>query len=127
MNISSLLTSKGNRVITIQPEQTVRHALMLLAEHNIGALVVVDATPQPVGILSERDIVAAVASGAGVDFHRARDYMTADVDTVPETATIGEAMAEMLRNEIRHLALSRGGRTIGLISIRDVLGALARA
>lgn len=51
--------------------------------------------------------------------------MTADVDTVPETATIGEAMAEMLRNEIRHLAVSRGDRTNGLISIRDLLGALA--
>ena len=53
--------------------------------------------------------------------------VTADVDTVPETATIGEAMAEMLGNEIRHLAVSREDRTIGLISIRDVLGALATA
>jgi CBS domain-containing protein len=107
-------------------DTTLRACARVMEEESIGAVLVVSGH-DTVGILSERDIVAAVAGGAGVDFHRARDYMTADVDTVPETATIGEAMAEMLRNEIRHLAVSREDRTIGLISIRDVLGALATA
>jgi signal-transduction protein with cAMP-binding, CBS, and nucleotidyltransferase domain len=51
--------------------------------------------------------------------------LTADVDTVPETTTIGQAMTEMLRNEIRHLGVSREDRTVGLISIRDLAGAFA--
>lgn len=69
--------------------------------------------------------MAAVAGGAGVDFHRARDFMTADIDVVPETATIAGAAREMVRNEIRHLAVARGERTVGLISMRDVLAVLA--
>ena len=61
MNIASLLASKGSKVITIQPQQTVRQAVALLAEHNIGALVVVDRSSSPVGIVSERDIVRSAA------------------------------------------------------------------
>lgn len=110
--------------VTVFLDTTLRVCARVMEEESIGAVLVV-AGRDTVGILSERDIVSAVASGAGVDFHLARDYMTADVDTIPETATIGEALAEMLQNEIRHLAVSREGRTIGLISIRDVMGALA--
>jgi CBS domain-containing protein len=105
-------------------DTTLRVCARVMAEEGIGAVLVLG-SHGPAGILSERDIVAAVAGSAGVDFHRARDFMTADVDAVPATATIGEASREMLRNEIRHLAVTREGRTIGLISIRDVLGALA--
>lgn len=110
--------------VTVFLDTTLRACARVMEEESIGAVLVV-AGHETVGILSERDIVAAVASGVGVDFHLAREFMTADVDTIPETATIGEAMAEMLRNEIRHLAISRGDRTVGLISIRDVMGALA--
>ena len=110
--------------VTVFLDTTLRACARVMEEESIGAVLVV-AGHETVGILSERDIVAAVAGGAGLDSHLARDFMTADVDTMPETATIGEAMAEMLRNEIRHLAVSREDRTIGLISIRDVAGALA--
>ena len=107
-------------------DTTLRACAKVMAEESIG-VVLVDGPHGPVGVLSERDIVAAVAGGAGVDFHRARDYMTADVDSVPETATIADAAREMLRNEIRHMAVTRGERTVGIVSMRDVLAVLSEA
>src|ERR1044072_3051264 len=83
--------------VTVFLDTPLRVCARVMEEESIGAVLVVSGH-ETVGMLSERAIVAAVANGAGVDFHRARDYMTADVDTMPETATIGEAMAEMLRN-----------------------------
>ena len=123
MNISSLLTSKGNRVITIQPEQTVRHALMLLAEHNIGALVVVDATPQPVGILSERDIVRAAARNEQVFSEPVAALMTRNVVLgLPQDdlASVGNTMTE---RRIRHLPVVESGKLVGIVSICDVVKA----
>jgi predicted transcriptional regulator len=106
-------------------DTTLRACARVTAEESIGAVLVKGSHEQLAGILSERDIVAAVAAGAGVDFHRARDYMTADVDTVANTASIGEAVREMVRNEIRHLVVTRDDRATGLISMRDVVAALA--
>ena len=123
MNISSLLSSKGNRVITIQPDQTVRHALVLLAEHNIGALVVVDATPQPVGILSERDIVRAAARNEGVFSEPVAALMTRNVVLgLPQDdlASVGNTMTE---RRIRHLPVVEGGKLVGIVSIGDVVKA----
>ena len=61
MNIASILARKGGKVVTCRPEHSIRQALALLAEHNIGALVVVDETAVPAGMLSERDIVREAA------------------------------------------------------------------
>ena len=61
MNIASLLASKGVKVVTIGPQEPIRRALSLLAQHNIGALVVIEAQGVLVGIVSERDIVRALA------------------------------------------------------------------
>ena len=105
-------------------DTTLRACAQVMAEESIG-VVLVDGPHGPAGVLSERDIVAAVSDGAGVDFHRARDYMTADVDSVVETATIAEAAREMVRNEIRHVAVSRGERTVGIVSMRDILAVLS--
>ncbi len=105
-------------------DSTLRDCARVLAEEAIGA-VLVRGPHGPVGVLSERDVIAALAEGADADRERARDYMTADIDAVPESTTIAEAGREMLRNEIRHLAVTRDGRTIGLISSRDVLAVLA--
>ena len=59
MSIASILATKGDKVFTIRGEQSIREALVVLAQHNIGALVVVDAGFRPTGILSERDVVRA--------------------------------------------------------------------
>lgn len=123
MNIASLLASKGTKVITIQPEQTVRQAVGLLSEHNIGALVVVDRAPHPVGILSERDIVRAAARNERVFAETVAALMTRNVVIgVPQDdlASVGHTMTE---RHIRHLPVVEGGKLVGIVSIGDIVKA----
>ena len=109
--------------VMVHLDTTLRACAGVMAEESIGA-VLVKASHGPAGVLSERDIVAAAAEGADLDYYRARDFMTPDVDTVDGGTTIRYAAEEMLGNEIRHLAVTDGRRTVGLISIRDLLAVL---
>jgi CBS domain-containing protein len=123
MNIAGLLASKGSKVITIQPEQTVRQAVGLLVEHNIGAVVVVDPTRQPVGILSERDIVRAAARSERVFSEPVAALMTKNVILgLPQDdlASVGHTMTE---RRIRHLPVMEGGQLVGIVSIGDIVKA----
>lgn len=123
MNIASLLAKKSGAPITIRPEQTVRDALALLATHNIGALIVVNAAGMPVGIVSERDIVREAARNEQVFGRAVGEIMTRDVITgVPEDdlASVANLMTE---KRIRHLPVVTGGKLIGIISIGDVVKA----
>ena len=123
INIASLLAKKSGAPITIRPEQTVRHALVLLAKHNIGALVIVSAAGMPVGIVSERDIVREAARNEQVFGRAMSEIMTRDVITgVPEDdlASVANLMTE---KRIRHLPVVTGGKLIGIISIGDVVKA----
>jgi CBS domain-containing protein len=123
MNIASLLAKKSGPPITIRPEQTVRDALALLAKHNIGALIVVNAASTPVGIVSERDIVREAARNEQVFARAMSEIMTRDVITgVPEDdlASVANVMTE---KRIRHLPVVSGGKLIGIISIGDVVKA----
>ncbi|MEK6666918.1 MAG: CBS domain-containing protein [candidate division NC10 bacterium] len=123
MNIASLLAKKSGAPVTIRPEQTVRDALVLLAKHNIGALVVVNAAGMPVGIVSERDIVREAARNEQVFGRAMSEIMTRDVITgVPEDdlASVANLMTE---KRIRHLPVVTGGKLIGIISMGDVVKA----
>ncbi len=124
MNIANLLARKGPRVITVQPEQTIRQALGLLAEHNIGALVVVDAGARPVGILSERDIVRAAARDAeGVFALTVGALMTRDVIVGVPQDDLASAGSTMTERRIRHLPVVDKNRLVGIISIGDIVKA----
>jgi len=124
MTVASLLARKGVKVITIQPDQQIRQALALLADHNIGAVVVVDPGARPIGILSERDIVrAAVRDERGVFDKPVSALMTRNVIVgVPQDdlASVGYTMTE---KRIRHLPVVEQGRLVGIISIGDVVKA----
>jgi CBS domain-containing protein len=124
MNIANLLARKGPRVVTVQPEQSIRQALVLLAEHNIGALVVVDGSMRPVGILSERDVVRAAARDeASVFALTVSALMTRDVIVGVPQDDLASAGSTMTERRIRHLPVVDKNRLVGIISIGDIVKA----
>ncbi len=123
MNIASILATKGDRVHTVRPDQMVRDALTLLAEHNIGALVVIDGGGLPVGILSERDIVRHLARNERFLTHTVDEIMTKPVVTGTPKDDLASVGATMTEKRIRHLPVMDGGRLIGIVSIGDVVKA----
>jgi CBS domain-containing protein len=123
MNIASILAQKGGRVVTGRPEQSIRQALSLLAEHNIGALVVVDETGVPAGILSERDIVREAARDERLFARTVGEIMTRDVIVgVPED-DLRAVRRTMTERRIRHVPVIADGRLVGIVSIGDVVKA----
>ena len=123
MNIANVLAVKGPKVVTVRPEQTIRQALLLLAEHNIGALVVVDEGGRPVGILSERDIVREAARNEAVFSLVVSTIMTRDVIIGTPQDDLVSAGSTMTEKRIRHLPIVDRGRLVGIVSIGDIVKA----
>ena len=123
MTIATILARKGSSVVTVGPEQTIRQAVELLAERNIGALVVVDASLRPVGILSERDIVRAAAHDEQIFAGAVSSIMTHDVILGAPHDDLDSVGHTMTERRIRHLPVVEEGRLVGIISIGDVVKA----
>jgi CBS domain-containing protein len=123
MNIANLLARKGPKVVTVRPDQTIREALQLLAEHNIGALIAVDDGGQPVGVLSERDIVREAARNEAVFARDVSSMMTRDVIIGTPQDDLVSAGATMTEKHIRHLPIVSRGRLVGMVSIGDIVKA----
>ncbi len=113
----------SSAVVAVGPAQSLREATQLMAKHRVGSAVVQDAE-QLIGILTERDVLNAVASGRLPDEVTVQDIMTADVVTVGPDWDLVEAAGEMARRRIRHLVVYEGGQLLGVLSVRDVLPAL---
>lgn len=111
------------RVVDVHGSDTLRRAAFLLADNQIG-LLVVRRGALAVGVISERDIVRAAAEGAEIDDTRVDEVMTEDVAGVHVDASVREAMTVMNTNGIRHLLVRAEGRVEGVISARDILGAM---
>lgn len=110
-------------VATVGPTATLRTAADTMAEDGLGLLVVADADG-PSGVLSEPDLIVAIAEGLDLDEERVRDHCADDVVGVDEDATITEAARAMADAQIRHLTVTREGAVVGVVSVRDVLRAL---
>ena len=122
MTVAQILDSKGSAVITVTPDRTIAEVAATLAAKSIGAVLVADGDSALLGILSERDIIRALAQGgAAVLDHAASDHMTARVVTASRQTTIGEAMSQMTAGRFRHLPVVEDGRLLGLVSIGDVV------
>ncbi len=122
MNVNDILKAKGREVATIAPDATVADAVRLLHHRSIGALVVSGDGNRLDGIVSERDVVHALAErGATVLDMRVSELMTRRVVTCAPNDTIAELMGEMTRRRIRHLPVVDRGRLAGLVSIGDVV------
>ena len=122
MTVKSILDEKGRDVVTLGPAATIAKAMSVLAEKKIGALVVTDDNGTICGILSERDIVALIASdGAGALDQPISQAMTASVKLCHEDHTVNQLMEIMTRGRFRHLPVEKDGRLDGIISIGDVV------
>ncbi len=119
--VEDILQTKGNTVWTLAPAATLQDALRLLAEKNIGAVVVVD-QDAVVGILSERDVVRLMAREGECRLDMPVDaLMTREVITVGSEKTLDACMKLMTLKHIRHLPVVDEGKLVGLISIGDVV------
>jgi CBS domain-containing protein len=121
MRISDVIRGKGAKVVTITPETSVRQLLIVLAEHNIGAVVVSSDGATIQGIASERDIVRQLTSGTDVLDRTVSSIMTSEVHTCEPGDHVDEVMRLMTQQRVRHVPMLIEGRLAGLVSIGDVV------
>jgi CBS domain-containing protein len=122
MNVEAILKGKGRAVATVAPEASIADAVALLRKKGIGALVVSRDGSDVAGILSERDIVHALAErGARMLELQVSALMTRHVFTCKPGDKIAELMAEMTERRIRHLPVVEDGKLAGIVSIGDVV------
>ena len=122
MNVASILKWKGRNVLTCKPTDTMLGVAQILAKHRIGCIVLLDDENSVAGIVSERDIVRAIAkSGSDVLDEPVSQCMTKEVITCRESDTINSLMSEMTSRRFRHLPVVEGGELVGLVSIGDVV------
>jgi CBS domain-containing protein len=122
MLVSHILREKGREALAIPPEATLFEAARVLTLNRIGALLVHDKKGALSGIISERDIVRALAEdGASAMALTVAQRMTKDVATCAENDTIAEIMETMTRCRFRHMPVVENGRVAGIVSIGDVV------
>lgn len=122
MTVKMILERKGYDVFSAAPETTLGDAVAALAKHKIGAIVIVDDKKAIKGILSERDVVRAIAAdGADVLWRPISEIMTIKVSVCSEKHTVNQVMEMMTRGRFRHLPVEKDGRLHGIVSIGDVV------
>ncbi len=122
MTVRSILADKGNTVVTVRSDTPVREAVRRLKAANIGALVVSDDGATVAGILSERDIVRALADHDNdLPNLKVGSLMTREVSTCRPEDRIKDLMGVMTRGRFRHLPVLEDGRLVGIVSIGDIV------
>ena len=119
--VRDMIRKKGYQVFSIAPDATVLDALSMMAEHNIGALLVMS-EGEMVGIVSERDCVRKVdVMGKNANETRVKDIMTSNVITMEASHPLEECMSLMIEKNFRHMPVCEGKELLGILSVRDVL------
>jgi CBS domain-containing protein len=122
MTVSILLAGKGREVVTIEPGASLAEAVRLLAEKRIGAALILGADRRIAGIISERDIVRALAEGGAAALHEpVSQTMTRKVETCNESDTVSSIMERMTAGKFRHMPVVDQGRLVGVVSIGDIV------
>jgi len=121
--IEDFLKLNNNRQIwTISKDQSVRQALILMSEKNIGAIIIVDNKDFPIGIFSERDYARKVIlKGKNSKDTLLDEVMTKELITITRDYKIDQCMEIMTEKKIRHLPVLENNKIVGIISIGDVL------
>jgi CBS domain-containing protein len=121
MTVARIINEKGRHVVTAAPETTIAALAATLMEKRIGAVVIIE-NDAIGGIISERDVVRAIAKHGGEALGmRASEWMTARVMTCEPRDTINEVMQKMTSGRFRHLPVVEDGRLAGIVSIGDVV------
>ncbi len=124
MTIATILRHKGHDIASVSPKARVPEIAKTLTDRRIGAVLVRDSADQLLGIVSERDIVTALArDGLGVLDMTAAQLMSSTLYTVQPASSVAEAMTRMTESRVRHLPVLEDGELVGLISIGDVVKA----
>ena len=122
MTVRAILALKGRECLTIVPDATLAEAARLMAQHRIGSLVITGPERRVVGILSERDIVGAMAQkGELALVLPVASAMTREVVTCEEDETIPDLMQRMTAGRFRHVPVVERGQLAGIVSIGDVV------
>lgn len=121
MNIREILRRKGEQVLTIGPEATVRDLLALMAQYNVGAVVVSRDGTGIDGIVSERDVVRRLVDGIDVLGEPVSALARGTVLTCTPESTVDELARMMTEHRVRHIPVAVEGRLAGLVSIGDVV------
>jgi CBS domain-containing protein len=122
MTVGIILAEKGRGTFTIEPSASLAEAVKLLAEKRIGAALILGADRRIAGILSERDIVRALAErGATALNEPVSQTMTRKVETCNENETVASIMERMTAGKFRHMPVVDQGRLVGVVSIGDIV------
>jgi CBS domain-containing protein len=122
MRIRDVVAAKNEqKVITVSPSATVRELLGLLAEHNVGALVVSGDGGMVDGIVSERDVVRRLHENTDLLQESVESIMTTDVRTCTPDDQLDDLMSLMTERRIRHVPVCEDDRLVGIVSIGDVV------
>jgi CBS domain-containing protein len=124
MTVAAILKHKGTDVATVGPNRTIAEVAKLLSSRRIGAVLVCDGEERVLGILSERDVMVALAShGAATLQMTARQLMTVTLHVASPHTTVNEALRAMTEGRFRHMPVMEDGRLAGIVSIGDVVKA----
>lgn len=123
MKMESVLASKGPAVVTIGPTALLREAVAVLVKHRIGALVVVDSGRQPLGIISERDIIRSASAKPDFLYLAVEEVMTRDLVCASPGDDVEAVLRTMTMHRFRHVPITENGTLIGIVSIGDLVKA----
>jgi CBS domain-containing protein len=117
----------SREVLTVGPGHSLREVAQVLAKARVGSAIVHDTDGAGIGIITERDILRAVANGDDLDTATASDHQTTEVVFATTAWSLIEASDAMRRGGFRHLVVLDGGEVVGIISVRDIIKAWAPA
>ena len=121
MNVRDIMSTD---LLTVAPEFTLREAARRMSERNVGAALLVDpAMGSYPGIITERDLLDAIAVGYDPDVRRVGESATSDIVTVSVDASLEQAAEKMTKYDFRHLLVVSGGDAVGIVSARDLVSA----
>lgn len=121
--MESVLSAKGTQTYTVEPTTAVRTALGVMADHNIGAVIVLGSAGLPIGMLSERDIVRQIAAGVDVLAAAVGDVMTTPIVTGSPSDDVESVLHTMTVRRFRHLPIVDHTGLLGMVTLGDLVKA----